>query len=77
MSEEELIKSMPSAATLMVRGNEVLLHCKDMTDEEIEGLVWPTEHWQDLRVTEQVSADACTRTHQGSQTPHALIFTAH
>lgn len=47
---------LPSEDVIHLRGNEVLLHCQGMSDEDIRDIAWPNDRWTDLDVAGQVSA---------------------
>jgi len=50
LSEAELVMGLPCRPLIHIRASEVLFHCKDMTNAEIEQVVWPSEDWQNLEV---------------------------
>jgi len=54
MTEEDLVRFLPSEPILKVRANEALFHARRMTDEDIKGIVWPNERWTEMQVTEQL-----------------------
>lgn len=54
LSEAQLEATLPSAASLRVRGNEVLLHARAVDSDKIQEYNWPSPAWREQAVSEQV-----------------------
>ena len=52
--EALLEAALPSASTLRLRGNEVLLHASRETEAGIQAMNWPSESWREQGVSQQV-----------------------
>ncbi|EKX38640.1 hypothetical protein GUITHDRAFT_144037 [Guillardia theta CCMP2712] len=54
LSVQDVEAWLPSEASLYLRGNEVLFHCKQDSDEVVKAIQWPSASWEDMQVKEQI-----------------------